>query len=347
MDNDIMNFNSSFISSYKTSDSKFSKKSRLVRYHYASASTFPKILSDSALRFTDVRFMNDHSEMVCCVKCLLDFLDAHRKEYPYCWEVVSELLLKKHSADEYRNLEVSEIEFGSSLPEYIPTRCFAFCMSEKPDLLNMWNYYVHNGKYEGYSIGFDVYDFLKSFDTDQKNTSDPICIRYGKILYKKKEQVKEIETIVKLIEQHPKRIRDNENGKLIFNISMARLRHYIEAYGAFFKDEAFEDEREFRIVIEISENRLRLMEPIDCDEDSRRAISSFFNHNLNSAKRDFFVRNGVLVPFLSVPINKNSITKITMSPMIEHKLAERSLSEFLKIHGYKAEIEVSKIPIRF
>ena len=258
MDNDIMNFNSSFISSYKTSDSKFSKKSRLVRYHYASASTFPKILSDSALRFTDVRFMNDHSEMVCCVKCLLDFLDSHRKEYPYCWEVVSELLLKKHSADEYRNLEVSEIEFESSLPEYIPTRCFAFCMSEKPDLLNMWNYYVHNGKYEGYSIGFDVYDFLKSFDTDQKNTSDPICIRYGKILYKKKEQEKEIETIVKLIEQHSKR-RDNEDEKSILNICMVRLRHYIEAYGAFFKDEAFEDEREFRIVIEISENRLRLI----------------------------------------------------------------------------------------
>lgn len=334
VNNDIMKFNSSMISSYRTSDAKFSNNHRLVRYHYASAATFPKILTNSSIRFTDVRFMNDHSEMVCCVKCLLEFLDKNRGKYPFCEEVVNSLLLKKHSETEYRTLAISEIDFENcSEPQYIPTRCFVFCMSEEPDSLNMWNYYVHNGKYEGYCIGFDIYNFLKSFDTDKERTMDPISIHYGKILYKKESQEKEITSVVERVEQINKHM--DEPGLIH---GMIYLRRYIESYGAFFKDESFKEEKEYRIVLEISENRLN---GLKTNEDK------FFNNNLNGIERDFFVRNGVLVPCLSVPINKNAITKITMSPIIEHKLAERSLREFLNIHGYNAEIDVSKIPIRF
>ena len=64
-------------------------------------------------------------------------------------------------------------------------------------------------------------------------------------------------------------------------------------------------------------------------------------------KLEYFVRKGVLVPYLEVPFNKNAVKSVTMSPIMEHDLAKISLEEFLHKNGYKAEIKTSKIPIRF
>ena len=39
-------------------------------------------------------------------------------------------------------------------------RYYVFCTSTKVDSLNMWNYYLKNGKYQGYNIGISLEKML-------------------------------------------------------------------------------------------------------------------------------------------------------------------------------------------
>ena len=322
--------NSPFIFSFNTEE-KFTSKSRLIRYHYTSADALINILSSNpTLRFTDIGFMNDHSEMVYCVKCILDFLLKNKSKYPYSLELVNELLLKKHTAEEYRNLTLTTVDFTEfkNLP-FIPPRAYVFCMSESDDSLNMWNYYVHNGKYEGYNIGFDVYEFLKSFDTSAENKADPIIFHYGKVLYTLPTQEREVKSFLDEIEK-------NKSSKYIDRIcDMALIRRYIEAFGVFFKNEAFEHEKEYRIVLSIAEDRL------NSDREN------YFNENLKRMNLDFRSKNGIIVPYFELPINKDAIKQITISPTIEKHVAQKGLEDLLHKNGYSAIIKQSKIPVRF
>ena len=325
-------FNSPLISSFKAGN-RFTKTKEVVCYHYTSAHVLTDILKTPSLRFTDIRFMNDYSENVFFIKCLLEFLLKNKTQYPFCLEVVNALLLKKHTANEYLNLSVPKIEYEESLVyHYNPSNCFVFCMSEAPDSLQMWNYYLHDGKYEGYNIGFDVYKFLKSFDTQNEKSSDPVVIHYGKILYKSKQHEKAIKELVDSIEKNANQKEYNPN---LLDYYMVHLRLYIESYGPFFKHEAFSNEKEYRIVILIN----------DVYKNSKKTW--FFNKNIKAIKLDYFDRNGVLVPYLSVPIDKKAIKTITLSPAIEKVIAATSLEEFLKTNGYHAQISHSSIPIRF
>ena len=328
----FLGFNSHFISSFKPTEKKFRKTKQVNCYHYTSTSALKSILSNKpVLRFTDARYMNDRSEMVYCVKCLLEFLLSNKERYPYCLDVVNELLLKHHTAQDYIDLRVSKVEFSDieNMP-YSSSRHFVFCMSESKDSLPMWNYYVRNGKYEGYNIGFDVYGFLKSFDTTEKKTYDPVIFQYGNVLYQTYKQNKEIARILDIIES-----RVFETYKVGRGFDVVFLRQYIESYGLFFKHQSFENEKEYRIVLSLSEQYL----------NSKR--DNYFNKNLREMKLDFYERNGVFVPYMEVPINKDAIKEVTISPIIETDIAKSSLEEFLSIQGYYTKVSTSEIPIRF
>lgn len=328
----LSEFNSFAISSFNTENDEFTKKNQLIRYHYTSAGTLKSILSDSpTLWFTDNRFMNDHTEMVYCVKSLIGFLLKNPSDYPFCQEVVNELLLKNHTAQEYLDLTVSRVEFTDNhVFPYTPLRCFLFCMSTDGDSLPMWNYYVHNGKYEGYNIGFDVYNFLKSFDTESRNTADPVTFYYGKVLYNERDQFRELKSVADFIEKNRRRL-----GSYAVPHNMVFLRQYIESHGLFFKHAAFQAEKEFRIVLSLTDNRVSA------------SRENYYNENLKKMKPGFYERNGVLVPYMAIPINKNAVKQITISPIIEKSIAEQSMNEFLQINGYNASVVTSNIPIRF
>ena len=329
--NKIQDFNSYAISSF-TVEENFSKKGELIRYHYTSAEALLSILSERPeLRFTDIHYMNDRSEMVYCVSCILKFLEKNRTDYSFFDKVVSALLLKRHSPDEYKNFSVSRVDFeDNKIYPYLPTRSFVFCMSKSGDSLPMWNYYVRNNKYLGYNIAFDVYKFLKSFDTDKIKTADPVIFKYGHVLYRENEQQKEVLKLAERIE------RDNQRkGETAIAHNMIFLRNYIESYGAFFKHPAFKNEEEYRIVLVITNNRLLT------------SRENYYNNNLRKLRLDYCERNGVLVPYMAVPINKDAFKKITISPTIEREISKQSLEDYLSQKNYNIEVKTSTIPIRF
>ena len=167
-------------------------------------------------------------------------------------------------------------------------RKFVFCTTTESDQLNMWNYYVHNGKYQGYNIGFNIEKLLKSFDTEKPKNADPFSVVYGKVLYDKKKQCEEILRLFEELE-----IRKDFSQSLDYLV--VELRHYIDSYGAFFKNPSFKAEKEYRICIEIDDKRLR--------EDK----SHFSGTHNRKMKYDYRTSNGLIVPYIAVEFEKEAV----------------------------------------
>lgn len=310
-------------------------------YHYTSPEAFLSIVQNNSIRFSDVRYMNDKSEAFFVVKRLIEFAEKKGDEYPLFSKALN-VLLKRNNYDLLKNLSVEKVQYtefpGLQLEKQ---RNFVFCTSTEADSLNMWNYYASGGKYSGYNIGLSVQDFLKSFDTDTETVADGFIIYHGKVLYKDKEQTAAIEELAKQIE---KPISYDGTSQAEYRRAIS-IRSFIEIQGIFFKDSSFSSENEYRFLLSIAEKRI----PHSVKESNEKYIGKY-NKQICE---DFYIRNGVIVPFLKVTIPPNSIGRITMSPMTEYEIAKNSIKELLEIHRIKGtnntEVPVykSRIPIRF
>lgn len=332
-------FKSRNINSFRAHEAKTQYDRSSIRFHYTSANALLSILNTydkgyGSVRFTDSRYMNDRSEHLFFVKRLLEFLDEHKNDFSFCLEVVNDLFLKNHTMEEYVSLQVAELEEAEiDIFSFTKSRKYLFCLSKEDDSLHMWNYYIRNGNYQGYNIGIRVYEFLKNFDNDNNDRKDPIKFYCGNVLYKKKEQDKEIEELCKTIEKYELKYGGVEHYK---QIAMMHLWIYTECYGLFYKDESFSDENEYRIVLQFEEHLAGV------------SVAEYFKNSNSDIKYIFFERNGVLVPCLSVPLAKSAVEQITMAPILEKHIASESVKEFLESNNYNGvEVKQSGIPIRY
>ena len=159
-------FNSLLINTFKPGSEENPKEKNKLKYHYTSPNALLSILKNQQIYFTDIRFLNDKSEDIYLVKLILDLLDENEKEYPNVREVTN-VLFKNNRISDLQSLNAINIDYSVPL-DYIPMRKFVFCTTTESDQLNMWNYYVHNGKYQGYNIGFNIEKLLKSFDIEKR-----------------------------------------------------------------------------------------------------------------------------------------------------------------------------------
>ena len=190
------------------------------------------------------------------------------------------------------------------------------------------NYYVNNGVYQGYNIGFNVQELIRSFDVEE-DILDSFLVYYGNVLYKKAEQYKFLKNRFKKLEEVHK---NDEN----LNHLTIKLRMFIDSFCAFFKHPKFEEEKEFRIVIEIADARIP------------RTDNHFVGPYNKKMKYDFYTKNGLIIPCLYVKINKQSFSRITVSPIMEAEITKMSIRELLSTNGYKGcRVYQSTIPIRF
>lgn len=323
-------FNSKLIKSFSSLSIPDLGSDSINRYHYTSPDAFLSIIQSKKIRFSDVRFMNDKSEGVFFVKLLLEFMDRNIGKYPFTQSIINDIF-RENSFDDIKELRATAVKCSDIQGfEHKPNRNFLLCASEKPDLLNMWNYYIHSSSYEGYSIGFNMAKLLKTFDSQQPGLSDPYTVYYGDILYNEKQQEAEIQSLVEHIEQF------NHVGINVRNRFAADgLRQYLETRSYFFKHKAFEAEKEFRVLISISQDRLH--------KDKSSWVSSMKN-----VKESFFSRNGLIVPCLSVNIPENAISRIYLSPTSEEELTRAGVRELVDVSGFSGiKIYKSKIPIRY
>lgn len=323
-----------FKSGYIRRISKENDKNVLSAYHYTSPGAFLSILKEGFVRFSDIAFMNDKSETVYVVKVLLDYLDKHPGDFLFTRDVVA-ALIGDQSYGDIQNLKVTSLSFNEFAGfEHQKNRSFLFCLSTGRDSLNMWNYYVQNGHYEGYAMGIDVYKFLKTFDTPLSNEMDTFSVYYGKVTYKEDAQYETIARIVDYIEN-----MKNVGITPILPFAALTLRHKLESEGLFVKHPEFSSEQEYRIVIHIADSRI---------PHSSEDAAKYFGENNKKIQEDFYVKNGLIVPCLKVKIPEKSLSKIVVSPIMEFSLAEKGISELLSAKGFpKITVDKSTIPIRF
>ena len=344
-----------------------------VNYHYTSSSSLLSILKGRNIRFTDAWFMNDKSEMTYFIDRLVDFLKEN-KGYSKCIEAFENLLLNGAPLESYKKVDISTLRFYTDIEvlKDKKTRQFVFCMSESSDSLNMWNYYSHSNNYQGYNIGVNVKEFLKTLNKRSELPIDPYFIYYGKVIYAEQEKKQEIRDFCNFLENDD--LPSRQRGRYLWE--------YITTYGLFYKDNAFKNEEEYRIVISVSEDILLsptkeqkqesstvLKDASECvlnvvtkeqkterDETAVRVAEGQLDEEIKTNdedgiipeyKFDFYERKGIIVPYLSVMFSKNAIKSITIAPTLDEKLATSSLEGFLEINGYKAKVSNSKIPIRF
>lgn len=299
-------------------------------YHYTSPDGLMLILKTQSLRFTDCQFLNDKSEYTnireplinACSKVKDDLYDKKLLFYLY------ELINKKYNYETVINFNK-----GRGLGEFksVTMRYYVFSCSRDEDSLNMWNYYLKSGSYQGYNIGLPVRELLKGFS----NIKDPkISIFYGPIIYKDKIKT---DVLVNSIKKTDDELKANSMSDLsdirkdiVANEIIANMLYEIENYRLFFKDKFFQNEHEYRFVIRL---------PIDYETKDEK------NLQLN-----YYLRNGILTPFCDFKFKDKEVVKaINISPMLDYNLAKEGIVQYLASHDYSENIKIniSRIPVRF
>lgn len=325
MRNPVNNYDYSSAYIKKFSPYTVIEKNSINQYHYTSPDAFLSIIKNDSVRFTDIRFLNDRSEGIYLVKLMCDYFKKYPQKFPRTENAFNDLI-KENTYSDIQNLKVTNVKYTPTL-RVSNVRHFVFCMCAECDSLHMWNYYVNNGLYQGYNIGINIQQFLKTF-TMGKNELDPFLVYYGNVLYNTKLQFKELENIFTELEQEKN-----------FCYISVKLKMYIDTFCAFFKNSKFSDEKEFRIVIEINDSKVN-----EINKNSKNYIGS----NNKDIKYDFCIKNGIIVPFLTVKLIRDSFKRITISPIMESQITQESIRELLNANGYKGcKVYQSIIPIRF
>jgi len=325
-------------------------KSDTKLYHYTSPEGLFSIIKHNTIRFTDYRFLNDKTEykyilipLSSVIERIIDKIDIDILLGLYLF-IINEIDNVTYS--EYRgNIQIVlerlanngyDSETLSEYCDYYRTvACntsigYSFSTSIDNDSLEMWNYYVKNGKYEGYNIGFTFDGIMDCFK--DIISSNSITLAHGPVIYSRKEQESILEKIINtadinLKDEKKRQSHDwEENGKLSY--IQTQLGQII-GFCPFFKDSHFENEQEYRFFLEI--NYL--------DEKSKNIITE-----------SHFLKNGLIIPCCDVTINKkNTIKTITISPIMEKMIAKIGVRSLLNQYKYKYYIEInqSTVPIRY
>ncbi len=298
------------IQHYKPGE-KINVKSRNAKYHYTSPEALLSIIKNSTVYFTDIRYFNDKSENTYIYNCFKEFLNNHPNQYSVLRNLMKDLFPDTESL----NVQTSQPNYPFIDKQ---RRFFVFCTCIDPDSLSMWNYYVKNGNYKGYNIGLLPTQIIKSFGGKSKD----IEVLFGNVIYQKDDQLKEIELVATELENHFRGTRNKNKG-------LAALFLYCQRYSAFFKNDKFSHEKEFRFVISIDEDKLT-------------------NYTEGPLKLDFRISNGIVTPYLALHFSKKALKRVQLSPNTEVDISKKSIKEFCRCEGYKdVEVKASTIPIRF
>lgn len=113
-----------------------------VLYHYTTPGGLYGIISNSSFWATDVRYMNDASELKYPYELITFVLDQERESADDA---------KTAFLDDFRRFWLDTFWFGAG--DDMRTTTYTMCFSERPDDLSNWRAYA--GSIGGYAIGFD------------------------------------------------------------------------------------------------------------------------------------------------------------------------------------------------
>ncbi len=298
--------------------------------HYCSISTLNQILTNECLRFTDVRFLNDSTELLE----IIDLIHRTLKKEDYNKSFKDFLLNSSEmkELEEYKHL-YKGVMFDDGEFKNVTYHTYTCSFSTNNDSISMWQYYADTAS--GVNVSFDVagnifpckkLNYVNSMET----LDNGIKMYRGIVLYKDNYKM---ECIKKLLDELYNVFKDFQNEIGIFKrYILHAFRESVYNIRCFFKNENFICEDEYRFVIKIPENLLRNAK--ECDSIYKTGV---------------FQRGNILIPYVDYKFQKESIQSINMNPAIKEKnsIFELGIRHLLWLKQLeKVDIFPSSIPIR-
>lgn len=285
--------------------------------HYTSPEGYMGIVGDDGIHlwFTQYDCVNDASEGVY-------ILEVYK-------QVCNDLLHQNKISEEFHkaiidirpdNKEVFAYDSGDSIRGFKSkdTQYYICCFSEENDSLAMWNYYLKNATYHGYSLEFDwdILSQVSNFDS-KKNYK----LNFVKVLYEYKSQFEVLERYVTRCYQSS----NEENG-------VEQTRHILETLlnqcKLVFKNPCFAHEKEIRTILTVAQDKT--------DDFIKKTVL-------------YRTGRGYIIPYIDFTFTEKELLRyVTVAPLKDQELAESTVKSFLNSRGYtQTNVTSSKVPIRF
>lgn len=204
-------------------------KEKIV-YHYCSAETFMSIISNATLRACNIRKSNDYTEVINCIDVFM--ISMRNALQIYGNENKDDIVFHEFLKDLDTDWLIETAIDNESCTYY------CVCFSEAQDLLSQWRGYADNGS--GVAIGFD--------DRFFERTTDYCNMKYCPVEYNLPGVKSDL---TRYIYNRIKKTHDVKKDVLTCSDYESTLSLIINAmvYNAiFYKNDAFSEEREWRLV---------------------------------------------------------------------------------------------------
>lgn len=282
-----------------------------VLYHYCSLSAFTSITSSKEIRLTDLSKSNDYLEGTW----LFDAIDASllslNSQLPqFLADVPYEPL--QHSIEVLQNLiSESRKHINDARKRQRENDAFyGFCLSEKADLLSQWRGYADDG--QGVAIGFSK-DFFQSLCDA---SPDNLFISFKPVSYSVTPMQNLVaDKIASLL------VGDSNESSLADAFSELKL----TSESIFYKNGAFEEEKEWRLVFRDQRNR-------GAGSDS---LHRFGKATISTRK--WYARENKLIPYhvLDYKDVPDAIQSIVIGPKC--LIADDDMRNYLDDTGYDSK----------
>ena len=267
-------------------------------YHYTSPQGLKGIIEDGAIWFSDMRFLNDTSELTYIYKIASSLL-IHIVINPELSKIIQEICYAA-----YHICNDSDISYILSIPY---DKYYLASFSKDPDNLSLWNYYTKSQNSVGYNICIDTNNSL-DIGNNQR-------IVRGEVIYDTEEQ---LDLLKKCFESYNQYM--NENDSIENRVSLKQsIMNTLQLYNLFFKPSAYAMEKEYRFVIRNNKNRklkYRINDgifipyiPIKIKNDSIKSVCVSPSKEQELAKQgveDFIIQSD---KFMTADIKKSAIPK--------------------------------------
>ena len=296
-------------------------------FHYTTTPGLQGIVESNSLHASAAYFLNDSSEVEYGKSILADVLDK--------WELNNPEQRDDPTAELVRDLRTQIC--GAAGREALVQSVYVVCFCERDNLLNQWRYY---GKDGGYSIGFPI---DKGYIPGLAPESPSFTTVLTRVEYERAKQVECCEGVLNSILpflEDPTVTRTLHTdmaltyhgkipvGEFIFKVAQEWLIDELLS----FKDKAFEEEKEWRLIA-----RPRLFR-LQGRDDRGKTPNKFY----------FRPHRGLLIPYIKLmPLSgKLPVASIRSGPSINVTKAEASIRLMMRQHGF-ADIDFrgSAIPV--
>ncbi|KGC30082.1 MULTISPECIES: DUF2971 domain-containing protein [Burkholderia] len=280
-----------------------------IIYHYCDPQAFVSIMQTGKFWVSDARKTNDRRELAVFKELAFDH--------------IRELARLDASVQTFSSQLDFHFDAVAGISEY-----YVCCFSEADDSIPQWVAYGERGT--GFAIGLDVNEvrnaigapILDSSYRDLDFEGSQSKWLFGKTIYA--ESGKKTESLLKFL------------AKLICNdqdLGTQPARDFIDRLCAFYKDQSFSSEQEWRIIYNSSLNVLDRL-----GEDPKAA-----NENLTTLWRQG--RYG-LTPYICTPDLRRCIREIIIGPSNIDRATHTYVTQFLQSLNIECDVRQSKSPYR-